>query len=178
MQRVLGKHKRNVAAPAGAPAPVHVAPPPAAPAHAAAAVAPWRAASFAAVAVNLATAKRSLAQAQRREEPRLHHDALVISPSGAAAGSSAARAETPHAVLGGGGGAAGVFSGASGFVVCQHGALMGRANGIWLDFGGRRGGCETPYETAFRELHEEIGLTASHADVLPDQPIWAVRAGY
>ena len=55
---------------------------------------------------------------------------------------------------------------------------MGRANGIWQDFGGRRDGSETPYETAFRELHEEIGLAASHVDVLPDQPAWVVHAGY
>ena len=72
----------------------------------------------------------------------------------------------------------GGFSGASVFVVCQHGALMGCAGGIWQDFGGRRDGNETPYETAFRELREEIGLTASHVDVLPDQPVWVVHAGY
>ena len=72
----------------------------------------------------------------------------------------------------------GNFSGASVFVVCQHGALMGCAGGIWQDFGGRRDGNETPYETAFRELREEIGLTASHVDVLPDQPVWVVHAGY
>ena len=64
------------------------------------------------------------------------------------------------------------------FVVCQHGALMGRAGGIWQDFGGRRDGNETPYETAFRELREEIGLTASHVDILPDQPVWVCHAGY
>ena len=138
---------------------------------------PWRAASFVPAAVDLAAAKRSLAQAQRRAAPQRHHDAL-ISPSGTAAGSSAARAETPHSVLGGGGDAAGVFSGASAFVVCQHGALMGRANGIWQDFGGLWDGCETPYETAFRELHEEIGLTAGHVDVLLDQLTWVVHAGY
>ena len=80
-----------------------------------------------------------------------------------------------HARSGAGGGG---FSGASVFVVCQHGALMGCAGGIWQDFGGRRDGNETPYETAFRELHEEIGLTASHIDVLPDQPLWVVHAGY
>ena len=75
-------------------------------------------------------------------------------------------------------GADGGFSGASVFVVCQHGALMGCAGGIWQDFGGRRDGNETPYETAFRELREEIGLTASHVDVLPDQPVWVIHAGY
>ena len=36
--------------------------------------------------------------------------------------------------------------------------------------GGRR--------TAFRELREEIGLTADHVDVQPDQPVWVVHAGY
>ena len=123
-QWVLDKHDQNAAAPAGAPEPVRVVPPPAAPARTAAAIAPWRANSFAAAAVNLAMAKRSLAQAQRRTASRLHHDAL-ISPSGAAAGSSAARAETPHSVLGGGGDAAAAFLGASVFVVRQHGALMG-----------------------------------------------------
>ena len=55
---------------------------------------------------------------------------------------------------------------------------MGRANGLWQDFGGRRDGNESPYQTAFRELREEIGLTADHVDVLPDQPIWVVHAGY
>ena len=45
-------------------------------------------------------------------------------------------------------------------------------------FGGRRDGNESPYQTAFRELREEIGLTADHVDVLPDQPIWVVHAGY
>ena len=176
-QRVLDEHERNAAAPAGAPTPVCFAPLPAAPACATAAVAPWRTASFAAAAVNLAVAKRLLAQAQRRIAPRRHHDALV-GPSGAAAGSSAARADIPHAALGSGVDADGASSGASVFVVCKHGALMGRANGIWQDFGGRRDGCETPYKTAFRKLHEEIGLAAGHVDVLPDQPIKVVHAGY
>ena len=81
-------------------------------------------------------------------------------------------------MLDGGVDANGGFSGASAFVVCQHGALLGCAGGIWQDFGGRQDGNETPYETAFRELREEIGLTASHVDVLPDQPVWVVHAGY
>ena len=55
---------------------------------------------------------------------------------------------------------------------------MGRANGIWQDFGGRRKLGETPYATAFREMKEEIGLTAAHVDLTHDQPTWVVHAGY
>ena len=117
-----------------------------------------------------------MALTQRRAASRAHHDSLAgFGPRHPVA---AARAETPHAVLDVGVDADGGFSGASVFVVCQHGALMGCAGGIWQDFGGRRDGNETPYETAFRELREEIGLTASHVDVLPDQPVWVVHAGY
>ena len=134
-----------------------------------------RTVAFAAAAENLDAARRSLARAQRRAASLLHHDSLAgFNPRHPA---SAARAETPHE-LGVGVGSDGWFSGASVFVVCQHGALMGCAGGIWQDFGGRRDGNETPYETAFRELREEIGLTASHVDVLPDQPIWVCHAGY
>ena len=181
-QRVLDEHERSTAAPTGAPARVRFAPSPAAPARATAAVAPWRAASFAAAAANLSAAQRSSAlaqqtQAQRRAAPRRLHDDL-IGLTGAVAGSSAARAETPHAALDSGVAADGSFSGASVFVVCQHGALMGRANGLWQDFGGRRDGNESPYQTAFRELREEIGLTADHVDLLPDQPVWVVHAAH
>ena len=109
---------------------------------------------FATAAENLAAARLSLTKKQRRAASRLHHEALV--GFGAVTGSGAARAETPHAVLDGGVDANGGFSGASVFAVCQHGALMGCANGIRQDFGGRRDGNETPYETAFRELREEI----------------------
>jgi 8-oxo-dGTP pyrophosphatase MutT (NUDIX family) len=126
--------------------------------------------------VNLSTAKRSLERAQRRAASRVHHDSLAS--FGPVGGVEAAREETEHSVLDVGVGADGGFSGASVFVVCQHGALMGCAGGIWQDFGGRRDGDETPYECAFRELKEEIGLTASHVDVLPDQPVWVVHAGY
>ena len=76
---------------------------------------------------------------------------FLVGPSGVVAGSSAARAETPHAALGGGIGPDGTSPGASVFVVCKHGALMGRANGIWQDFGDRRKRGEAPYATAFRE---------------------------
>ena len=107
---------------------------------------------------------------------RFHDD--LTSLTGAVAGSSAARAETPHAALDTGVAADGSFSGASVFVVCQHSALMGRANGLWQNFGGRRDGSYSPYQTAFRELREEIGLTADHVDLLPDQPVWVVQAGY
>ena len=182
MQRVLDEHEQSAAAPTGAPARVRLAPSPAAPARATAAVASWRAASFAATAANLSAAQRSSAlaqqtQAQRRAASRRLHDDL-IGLTGAVAGSSAARAETSHAALDSGVAADGSFSGASVFVVCQHGALMGRANGLWQDFGGRRDGNESSYQTAFRELREEIGLTADHADLLPDQPAWVVHAGY
>ena len=91
-----------------------------------------------------------------------HHDVLV-GPSGAAAGSSAAPEETPHAALVDGIGPGGTFSDASVLVVCRHGALLGRANNICQDFGGRRKLSETPYATVFREMREEIGLTAAHA---------------
>ena len=127
--------------------------------------------------IDARVAQRAAAQAQRRAASRRHHDDLV-GLTGAVTGTSAARAETEHAALDSGVAADGSFSGASVFVVCQHGALMGRANGLWQDFGGRRDGNESPYQTAFRELREEIGLTADHVDVLPDQPIWVVHAGY
>ena len=174
--RVLEELELSEAAPADAPARARSSPLPAAPAQAARAAAP-RAVSFAAATENLAAARCPLVKTQRRAASRLHHNDLV-GLSGAGSASSAARAETPHAVLDDGVDADGGFSGASVFVVCQHGALMGCANGIWQGFGGRRDGNETPYETAFRELREEIGLTASHVDVLPDQPILVVHAGY
>ena len=112
-----------------------------------------------------------MARTQRRAASRSHHDSLA--GFGPRHPLSAARAETPHATLDGGVDADGGFSGASVFVVCQHGALLGCVGGIWQDFGGRRDGDETPYETAFRELREEIGLTASHVD-----PVWVVYTGY
>ena len=173
--RVLEEHERGEAAPAHAPARARSSPSPAAPAQAPQAAAPQTGA-LAAAAANLATARRSLERTRRRAASRLHHDSLAgFGPRHPA---SAALAETEHAVLDVGVDANGGFSGASVFVVCQHGALMGCAGGIWQDFGGRRDGDETPYETAFRELREEIGLTASHVDVLPDQPLWVVHAGY
>ena len=132
-------------------------------------VAPRRSASLAAAAVGLSAAKRSLAQAQRRAQSQRHHD-VFVGPSGAVAGSSAAREETPHAALVDGIGPGGTFSGASVFVVCRHGTPMGRANGIWQDFGGRRKRGETPYATAFREMQEEIVLTAAHVDITHDKP--------
>jgi 8-oxo-dGTP pyrophosphatase MutT (NUDIX family) len=135
-----------------------------------------RTVAFAAAAENLDAARRSLARAQRRAASLLHHNSLAgFGPRHPAA---AALAEAEHDVLDVGVDANGDFSGASVFVVCQHGALMGCAGGIWQDFGGRRDGNETPYETAFRELKEEIGLTASHVDLLPDQPVWVCHAGY
>ena len=173
--RVLEEHGRGDAAPADAPARARSPPSPAMSAQEAQAAAP-RSVAFAAAAENLAAARRSLERTQRRAASRLHHDSLAgFGPRHPVA---AARAETPHAALDVGVDADGGFSGASVFVVCQHGALMGCAGGIWQDFGGRRDGNETPYETAFRELREEIGLTASHVDVLPDQPAWVVHAGY
>ena len=172
---MLEEHERGDAAPAPAPARARSSSSPAAPARAPQAAAP-RTVAFAAAAENLETARRSLARTQRRAASLLHHDSLAgFGPRHPVA---AARAETPHAALDVGVDADGGFSGASVFVVCQHGALMGCAGGIWQDFGGRRDGNETPYETAFRELREEIGLTASHVDVLPDQPIWVCHAGY
>ena len=89
-----------------------------------------------------------------------------------------AREETPHAALADGIGPGGTFSGASVFVVCRHGALLGRAGNFWQDFGGRRKIGETPHATAFREMREEIGLTAAHVDLVQNQPIWVVHAGY
>ena len=108
-------------------------------------------------------------QAQRLAAPMRHHGAL-IGLSGATAGSSAAREETPHAAPSDGIAPSGTFSVVSVFVVCKDGALMGRAGGIWQDFGGRRKRGETPYATAFREMREEIGLTAGHVDIQHDQP--------
>ena len=173
--RVLEEHERDGAAPSRAPARARSSPAPAAPTRAPQTAAP-RTVAFAAAVENLATAKRSLALTQRRAASRSLHDSLA--GFGPRHPRSAAREETPHAALDTGVDADGGFSGASVFVVCQHGALLGCAGGIWQDFGGRRDGNETPYETAFRELREEIGLTASHVDVLPDQPIWVVHAGY
>ena len=173
--RVLEEHERRGAAPVSAPARARPSPSPAAPAAAPQTAAPPSVA-FAAAAVNLSAARRSLERTQRRAASRLHHDSLAgFGPRHPAA---AALAEAEHDALDVGVDADGNFSGASVFVVCQHGALMGCAGGIWQDFGGRRDGNETPYECAFRELEEEIGLTASHVDVLPDQPVWVVHAGY
>ena len=135
-----------------------------------------RTVALAAAAENLETARRSLARTQRRAASFSHHDSLA--GSGPRHPVAAAHAEASHDALDVGVGADGDFTGASVFVVCQHGALMGCAGGIWQDFGGRRDGNETPHETAFRELREEIGLTASHVDILPDQPIWVCHAGY
>ena len=171
--RVLEDHERGVRERARERA--RSSPSPAAPARAPQTAAPPSVA-FAAAAVNLSAAKRSLAQTQRRAASRVHHGSLAS--FGPVGGVEAAREETEHSVLDVGVDADGGFSGASVFVVCQHGALMGCAGGIWQDFGGRRDGDETPYECAFRELKEEIGLTASHVDVLPDQPVWVVHAGY
>ena len=179
-QRVLDEHERSTAAPAGAPARVRFAPSPAAPARVTTAVAPvgvLQPPGAAQAQVDARVTQRAAALPQRRAASKRHHDDLV-GLTGAATGTSAARAETEHAALDSGVAADGSFSGASVFVVCQHGALMGRANGLWQDFGGRRDGNESPYQTAFRELREEIGLTADHVDVLPDQPIWVVHAGY
>ena len=173
--RVLKEHERGEAAPAHAPARARSSLSSAAPTRAPQAAA-QRAVAFAAAAENLEAARRSLAQTQRRAASQAHHDSLAdFGPRHPVA---AARAETPHAVLDVGVDADGGFSGASVFVVCQHGALMGRAGRIWQDFGGRRDGNETPRQTAFRELREEIGLTASHVDILPDQPMWVCHAGY
>ena len=172
---MLEEHERGDAVPASAPARTRSSSSPASPVRAPQAAAP-RAVAFAAAAENLEAARRSLVRTQRRAASRSHHDPLAgFGPRHPVA---AARAETPHAVLDVGVDADGGFSGASVFVVCLHGAFMGCAGGIWQDFGGRRDGNETSYETAFRELREEIGLTASHVDVLSDQPIWVVHAGY
>ena len=174
-QRVLEEHERREATPAHAHARARSSPSPAAPARTPQAAA-QHSVALAAAAENLEAARRSLALTQRRAASRAHHDSLAgFGPRHPAA---AALAEAEHDVQYAGVDADGNFSGASVFVVCQHGALMGRAGGIWQDFGGRRDGNETPYETAFRELREEIGLTASHVDILPDQPVWVCHAGY
>ena len=125
--RVHEEHKRGDAALAHAPTRARSSSSPAAPARAPQAAAP-RTVAFAAAAENLETARRSLARAQRRAASLSHHDSLAgFGPRHPVA---AARAETPHAALDVGVDADGGFSGASVFVVCQHGALMGCAGGI------------------------------------------------
>ena len=159
------------------PAVAHAAPSTTAPASATSAAAPQRSVSFAAAAVDLSAARRSLRT--RSNERTLSATTTDLSgPSGATAGSNmrargspARRARRRHRP-------SGTFSGASVFVVSRHGALLGRAGNIWHDFGGRRKIGETPHATAFREMREEIGLTAAHVDLVQSQPIWVVHAGY
>ena len=127
------------------PPPLSVAPPTVAraapsttaPASATSAAASRPSVAFAAAVDELSSARRSLRRAQRHEFAQGHHAALN-GHSGDTSASGLAREETPHAALADGIGPGGTFSGASVFVVCRHGALLGRAGNFWQDFGGRR----------------------------------------
>ena len=97
-RRVLDEHERGAAAHAGAPTRVRITMSPAAPACATAAVAPWRAASFAAAAANLSAAQRSSAQAQQtRGDPSAELAARHAVP--ASFGAPAPTEKTPPAAL-------------------------------------------------------------------------------
>ena len=67
------------------------------------------------------------------------------------------------------------FTGASCLVVTTHGCMLGRSGAIWQDFGGDRDQGETPRETAFREMYEEMGITESHIEMVNEEPIWLFR---
>ena len=97
-QRVLDEHEQSADAPAGAPTRVRSTPSPAAPARATAAVAPWRAASFAAAAANFSAAQRSSAQAQQTQgDQRAELAARYAVPAGF--GAPAPTALTPPTAL-------------------------------------------------------------------------------
>lgn len=70
------------------------------------------------------------------------------------------------------------FTGAGVLVIARPGALLGRAGHIWQEYGGDRERTETPSQTAFRELQQESGLAAEHAELFREEPIWVRHAGY
>ena len=70
------------------------------------------------------------------------------------------------------------FTGASCLVVTTHGCMLGRSGAIWQDFGGDRDQGETPRETAFREMYEEMGITDSHIEMVNEEPIWVEHGIY
>ena len=87
-----------------------------------------------------------------------------------------------RAVGGQGRGAAGagaeVFTGALCLVVTSHGCMLGRSGLVWQDFGGERSEGESPRETSFRKMQEEMGITESHVELVNETPIWVEHAGY
>ena len=91
-------------------------------------------------------------------------------------------ARFPPARAGGGQGLDAVgaeeFTGASCLVVTTHGCMLGRSGAIWQDFGGDRNQGETPRETAFREMYEEMGITESHVEMVNETPIWVEHGVY
>ena len=85
-----------------------------------------------------------------------------------------------RAVGGQGRGAAGAedFTEASCLVATRLGCILGRSGLVWQDFGGERNEGETPRETDFREIREEMGITESHVELVSETPIWVEHAGY
>jgi 8-oxo-dGTP pyrophosphatase MutT (NUDIX family) len=74
------------------------------------------------------------------------------------------------------------YTGASVFVVCKHGVILGKSRhtGLWEDFGGARDESKTerPYDTAVRELKEESGLEPRDLDFGQRDPIIVSHAGH
>ena len=65
-------------------------------------------------------------------------------------------------------------------MVCRHGVIIGqsRSSRLWEDFGGARGGSESPLDTALRELTQETGLTAGDLEFGDRSPVVIEHAGH
>ena len=64
------------------------------------------------------------------------------------------------------------------FVLTRRASGLRRHSGQWAIPGGRSDEGESPPDTARRELHEEVGLDVSEADVLGRLDDYATRSGY
>jgi 8-oxo-dGTP pyrophosphatase MutT (NUDIX family) len=84
---------------------------------------------------------------------------------------------------GGGAGVAGIpapasWSIAAAVLLTRRAAALSSHGGQWALPGGRIDPGETPQEAALREMHEEVGLALSPADVLGTLDDYASRSGY